>query len=118
MRNADTILPNITGTARWIARIIGLFLVLFILYIFIEDGRGFAFSGIKRSETFRMVGMLCAILGLVIGWFWEGIGGILTIAGLVTFTIASYYSGEGIAWNTWVLAIPAVLFIFYWWRTN
>lgn len=118
MRNADTILPNITAAVRWIARIGGILLVIFVTGIFISGDNVLKISGLKPRELVMTLSLLTAVLGLLIGWFWEGLGGLLTIAGLLTFSIVNYYSGGDFAWDIWVLGIPAVLFIIYWWRAK
>jgi hypothetical protein len=118
MRNADTILPNVNGAIRWAARIIGLLLILFVATIYLGEGRELKFDGLKQSESAMMVSLLGALAGLLVGWIWEGLGGLLTILGLFTFSIIGYYTEGNILFNIWILGIPAILFIIYWWRTN
>ena len=118
MRNSETILPDITAAIRWIARIGGIILVIFVAGIIITEDRPLNLTRLKPGELIMTISLLFAVLGLLVGWVWEGLGGWLTIAGLLTFTVVNYYSGGDFAWTIWVLAIPAVLFIFYWWRNN
>jgi hypothetical protein len=118
MRNADTIVPNTTLAIRWIARIGGAILIIFVVGAVMSEDKVLKLSGLKTGELVMTLSLLFAVLGLLIGWFWEGLGGLLTIAGLITFSIVNYYSGGDFAWEIWILSIPAILFIFYWWRTR
>jgi len=118
MRNSDTILPNTTAAIRWIARIGGTILVIFVMGVAISENKSLKLSGLKLSDLVMTISLLVAVLGLLVGWFLEGLGGLLTIAGLLTFSIVNYYSGGDFAGEILVLGIPAILFIVYWWRTR
>lgn len=116
MRNRETILPDIDIAIRWSARIIGLILIIILGAVYIKEGRELKLAELRLPEEAMTISFFVALLGLLIGWVWEGLGGMLTIAGLVTFSIIDYRSTGEILLNIWVLGVPAVLFIIYWWR--
>jgi signal transduction histidine kinase len=71
----------------WMARIIaGLLAALLLAFAIGQGGPPNPFAGSlpEAAETFAMFGIF---LGLLIGLKWQGIGGILIIAGMIVFHI-------------------------------
>jgi len=74
----------ILTTVRWIARIIGtlvavLVLVFVLAYTFGDQSEGGP-PGLQPGLIFA-----CWILGVVLAWKWEGIGGLLLVVSSVVF---------------------------------
>ena len=105
---------------RWLARIAGSLLVLFFLlmvlgYIIEPQGSG----KITPSEIPLIAGMIAMLLGLIIAWFREGLGALLTIGGFLYFLANELIVKQ--SFNTWILvAYPAVgfLFLLCWWQSR
>jgi hypothetical protein len=98
---------------RWTALIFGTLMVLFFLAFFFGEGPPH-FSRLTVSEDLHFVAMGALFLGLVVAWKWEGVGGLLALAGFVAFVVLSHGSLK-----LWALDLPAaiaVLHIACWWR--
>lgn len=56
------------------------------------------------------------IAGMVIGWWREGMGGLIAIASLVAFYLEQVIIGHGAPQGPWFLifALPGLLFMLYW----
>ena len=104
----------------WIARIWGSLSLAFLLFmvgasvIGTYTGGGNPDGGFK--STSEMVSFLffplSVILGLGIAWKWEGLGGLITIGGIIGFHIIR----PDLIFDFWIdgLAIPGLLFLIYW----
>ena len=68
---------------RWTARIVGLLLVG-VLSLF-AVGEGFDPMQFKGVELGMMVALLMALMGMVVLWWREGIGGAISLAGMIAF---------------------------------
>ena len=104
---------------RWTARIIALFFILIMLLIFfgqILEGGGpqiDAWIGI----LFMPIGV---VVGLILAWKWEGLGGIVTLLSLVCFHLFLVVQ-EGVFrffLFPYLIIVPAILFIAYWYLTR
>jgi len=99
-------------TVRWIARIssilvIGVFLLMFF-------GEGFDPVKVKPSEWVMLLfGPFGFILGMILGWWKEGLGGAITIVSFFGAMLVGDYSGSG-ATNMAICAAPGFLFLFAW----
>lgn len=112
---------NILVGMRFIARTI--VVVLFIIFITLYFSQPSSHKslnpfGLALYESLLVISFYVAILGLLISWAREGFGGILTLVGLLAFSILYYILKGSVLWNIWILAIPAVLFLICWWFTN
>jgi len=106
---------------RWVARILGTFLVVLFLFFFIPDiiEKG----GLQISDSGRWVMTIFFLLGqvgILIAWRWEGIGGFLAASSIVLAILLNLFwvhAGQShIAFLIWLL--PAFLFLYCWWRTR
>ena len=98
---------------RWIARIWGsLCLLLGIIFIaeMVEH-----LSGESQFSTNFIASLFfpgVSLIGLGIAWKWEGLGGLITIAGIIIHQIISpslpKFTGQ------LLFAIPGLLFLLYW----
>jgi hypothetical protein len=107
--------------ARWVARILGTFIVVMALFFFIADV-------IERGEmpnpdfgpglvTFLFI---IAQIGFLIAWRWEGFGGILSAISIVLMAMVNViwvHAGKDPGSEIFFV-IPALLFIYCWWRTK
>ncbi len=82
---------------RWIARIGAGLTAVFILFFFIAhaitDGLT-PFLYLTARETAMMAAFAAVWLGLLVGWKWELVGGLLTVGGVIAFYLLDYlFSG-------------------------
>jgi len=107
--------------ARWVARILGTLIVVFSLFSFIADV-------IKQGEMpnldfgHGLVTFLynIALIGFLIAWRWEGLGGILSAIGILlmaTVNVVWVHAGKDPG-SEIIFLIPALLFIYCWWGTR
>jgi hypothetical protein len=86
--------------------------LLFLAFVFGEGPPHF--SGLTPAETFLFVAMGGLFFGLVLAWKWEGLGGLLSVAGFAAFVALSR---RHLQWT--FIDIPAaigVLHLACWWR--
>lgn len=106
---------NLTATLQWLSRALSAVSVLTILLFFI--GEGFNPAALRLSEWTLMIFFpLCVIAGMVIAWWKEGLGGAMTIAGLLAFYVAHFlFSGRlPHGWAFIAFASPGFLFLAHW----
>ena len=105
---------NIAKVIRWIARISGTAIVVFVLYFLLmylmgsENG-----SIISTKDVFAFLCFpISTIIGLSIAWKWEAIGGFMSTLGfIILFVIRPDLSSDPIMT---ALALPGLLYIIYW----
>lgn len=109
---------------RWFTRIVGSLLVLLVLIIVIgsiiepyPQGR----ESITPGAILLLIGGISMVVGIVVAWFWEGLGGFLTVGGFVFFYAVhlfvekSHHRGWGIFITFLIIGL---LFIFCWWQSR
>jgi hypothetical protein len=74
--------------ARWIARLLTVFIVGVVLLIFI--GQGFNPFKLTAVEAVQMVFFWTTCIGMVVAWRWEVLGGILATAGILLFYVTEF----------------------------
>jgi hypothetical protein len=94
---------NAAIAGRWTARIVGTLMVLFILAFVLAETPP-PLSKMTPREQRYAIGMGALFLGLVIAWFWEGWGGLLSLA---AWALLSILSGRP-HWD-WPLLIPGAV---------
>lgn len=115
--NSTNILVGIRFMARLM--VVALFIVFITLFITEpESQKNLDPFGLATSESLLVLSFYAALAGLIIGWWMEGVGGFLTIAGLVGFSVMYYMLKGNMLWNIWIMGLPAILFIICWWFTN
>jgi len=100
---------NTTKTIRWLARILGLIIVLFWLIISL----GYAFSD---SESFTGQSLIITLLviittiSFIITWRKEKLGGIILITGGIIHSIAAYFmAGHNHLFAVLITGLPFIL---------
>lgn len=107
---------------RWVARILGTFLVVFFLFFFIPDiiKKG----GLHISDFGHGVITILFLLGqvgILIAWRWEGIGGFLAASSIALAFLLNLFwvhAGQSDINITFIWLIPAFLFLYCWWKTR
>lgn len=110
---------------RWIARIAGTILSVSIL-IFVS----FSVAGeVKETgNTYSLAQILTfifwgiAMLGLLLALWKEGLGGIISLSCLAVMFISGLFipeaNKEAMLWAVLILAVPGILYTFYWWDSK
>jgi hypothetical protein len=123
-------IKNEFAAIRWTARVFGTLLVLFTLFMFIgEMIDGYQRKGKIDFETFDFLQIMTFIFwflglaGMILAWWKEGTGGILSFISIVIFLIlvkisANVNPDARFASILFIFLIPSVLFIIYWWLTK
>jgi hypothetical protein len=99
---------------RWTARIAGTLMALFFLAFFVGEG----FPNIFRlpwRESLSVLAISAVVVGLLLAWKWEGLGGGLAVAAMVAFMLL--IGMRGVA--TGLLLVPSaigLLHVVCWWR--
>ena len=106
---------------RWVARILGTFIVVLALFFFIADV-------IERGEMPNpdfgpgLVTLLFIIaqIGFLIAWRWEGFGGILSAISIVLMAMVNviWVHAAKDPGSEIIFVIPALLFIYCWWKSR
>ena len=104
---------------RWVARLSALALAGLVLLFAI--GQGFNPFKLKPTELALAVPFWVCWLGFCLGWRWEGLGGLLVVAGVASFYLV-HFAVTGFGQFPRGQAFPAfagpgVLFLLSWfWR--
>ena len=108
-----------TQNLRIAARIWSLVSIGFILLIFFGEGfsQGFDVASITSREWVLFacfpVGLL---VGLILAWWREGIGGAIAIVSFLTFYLVDFLDDGSFPRGPWfaLLAVPGLLFLICW----
>lgn len=97
---------------RWTARISSIFFIIVFLLMFL--GEGFDPAKVKPIEWLMLLfGPFGFMLGMIIGWWKEGLGGVITILSFFAAMIVGDYSGSGAGYMV-ICASPGFLFLLSW----
>jgi hypothetical protein len=98
---------------RWTARIIGTSMFLLFVAFFIGEG-SLNPSHLTPAERMEALGMTILFAGLPLAWKWEGLGGLVTLAGFGTLVILSATNLH--MWTLWVPAVAGAVHVASWGR--
>ena len=87
---------------RWTARILGTLMVLLFLALLVGEGMP-AVSQLTASEKLSFLGMAGLTVGLLLAWKWEGLGGMVSVAG---FALLVAIGREHL--RMWAFRLPAL----------
>jgi len=100
---------------RWTARILSLASISLLFFFFV--GEGFDPTRVDPKEWAGLLFFpLGLIIGLLIGWKNEGLGGIISTLSLLAFYFVYGFLLSGRIWQGWtflVFAVPGFLFALY-----
>lgn len=110
----------IKAIVRWVARILGSLILAFILFfllahIFGEDESGNGFRNTKEVISFLFF-PISTLIGLSLAFKWEGLGGIITIIGMIGLFVVRPDLLNGIYMA--IPIIPGILYTIYWLMTK
>jgi hypothetical protein len=97
---------------HWSARVTSLLLLGLVIVIVIGHGGPPNVLGQPTAVQLELASMGLMLLGLLLGWVREGLGGLLVILGLAAFNIVELAVNGRPALGAFPLfAVPAVLFL-------
>jgi hypothetical protein len=105
---------------RWIARITGALLTLGAL-LYLEEYFGDYFSGndVFYPDTLeRILFPYVSVIGFILAWKWEGLGGIITIGGFLGSTIIDPHVTWQEIQGGIMYIVPGILFLLCWFLTK
>ncbi len=112
MKNSNIILK----TLLWTARITGTLILAFILFMILAHIFGQGESGSGLNDTLDIVSFIffpiSSVVGLSLALKWEGVGGLITILGMIGLIIVR--PDLLIAFLVLVPIIPGILYTTYW----
>jgi hypothetical protein len=101
---------------RWVTRVLGSLMALLLLTFMIGEGYN-PFTMQLRDALKTLLFPASVVVGLLLAWRWEGLGGVITLGGFGGFflweRLASGHWPRG--WAFHVFTAPAVLFLISWW---
>jgi hypothetical protein len=107
------ITPNLAASCRWTARIIAALMLGLFLFFAIGEGLPNLLTVAPVIQA-EFVAFALIFGGIVVGWRWELVGGLLSLLSAGLFYVAVLSSGVGnrSAWWPFVaLALPGALLI-------
>jgi len=100
---------------RWAARTIGIAIVCLIAVLVIGEGGPNPFTMSLRESLLGLT-LLTMALGLLVGWKWEGIGGLLIFGGFAWFAARNYPFRLNALMVAWLGV--GLLYLICWWKRN
>jgi len=107
----NTNLSNLVATGcRWIARIIGTLFVLVIVLLALGEGMPNVFTQPAHVQA-GFLGLALIVSGLLMGWRWDLAAGITSLAGWLTFVVATGFPFGRRCGFLLALALPGLLYL-------
>lgn len=115
MVQTDTTIKYSTIIVRWMARIWGLASILLVLaFLF---GEGLSPTQITPMEWMQLLLFPFGVMvGLLLAWRWEGLGGGLALVSFVAFYLVHYMVSGTLPGGPYfgLVAAPGLLFVLCW----
>jgi hypothetical protein len=94
---------------RWIARTLSVLILAFHIASFLGDRSSVTLTAM---DTIKLILWAIILLGMIIAWKWEGIGGLIIIGGFIIQGIINPIIFS--AWVMWIAPFTGILFLIYW----
>ena len=118
MNSSNLKIVRFVPIIRWIARAWSVLSILTLLFPFFMEGLIWMYANSLRE----VLGHICymgILIGLILSWFREGLGGTITSASLVLFYLVFIVAGRIPTGAFLVLiAVPGFLFLMTWLLTT
>lgn len=115
---------RLTKRMRWSARVVGITASCLLVLFVIESGARIlpALSWSSPTEMPLLLALALAVMGVLIAWRWETVGGAMTVAGAVAIIALAYMgSGPAMVFAALMLTLPlfvaGALYLACHWRT-
>ena len=102
-------------TIRWTARIVGTAILALVVAIAIGEGLPNP-VGQSLDVNLLSVAMLTMMVGLIVAWKWEGVGGLLILSGWAFFAVVNH----GVRFNVVFgpLLVTGIMYVVCWWASR
>ena len=101
---------------RWTARILALLIIIIILVMLIGESIGSSSHKINLSgRDFLLLSLWgITLIGLGIGFWREGLGGLISLVSTLSHIIILSSEGAGNLKSFYVFLVPSILYLMYW----
>jgi hypothetical protein len=101
---------------RWTARILALLIIIIILVMLIGESIGSSSHKINLSgRDFLLLSLWgITLIGLGIGFWREGLGGLISLVSTLSHIIILSSEGVGNLKSFYVFLVPSILYLMYW----
>ena len=101
---------------RWSARIIALLIIIIILLMLTGESIGSSSHKINLSgRDFLLLSLWgITLIGLGIGFWREGLGGLISLVSTLTHIIILFSEEVGNLKSFYVFLVPSILYLMYW----
>ena len=114
MINSNYVIQSVPVFVRWIARTVGL--ILLILVVTIAIGEGFPNPmSLTSKELTLMAALIMILTGLALGLFHEGWGGLIVLAGYGVFWMFNDMRSLG---TLNAAGLVGAAYLFCWWSDH
>jgi peptidoglycan/LPS O-acetylase OafA/YrhL len=109
---------------RWVARILALIATGLFVYFLVESGAEVVSSLAWGPQGFPLlIGLAVALIGLLLAWRWELLGGVMAVVGgVATMALVCIGSGPDMLFCALLFTLPilvaGVLYLGCCWRTR
>lgn len=112
MNNSKPTANPLLTVVRWTARISSIPIIIVFLLMFF--GEGFDPTKVKPFEWVMLLfSPFGLVLGMILGWWKEGLGGAITILSYFGALLVGDFSGSGAGYLL-ICASPGILFLIAW----
>jgi hypothetical protein len=96
------------AVARWTGRLLGIALVVLVATLAIGEGLPNPLTQPVNVQL-GLLGLALMVGGILVAWFRELPGGIISLAGWATFVLSVMHSPRGLNWFVLAMALPGIL---------
>ena len=101
---------------RWAGRALGLTGFAFVAWFLVAQlltGEGPNPFRMTPTELALTATFFTAVAGMVVGWRWEVVGGVMIVAGMFLFLLVELAARGSLpgGWVLWTLPLPGVLYL-------
>lgn len=117
MENQTRIRGGLTRLVRWTARVWSIASLSLLLLLVIGEG----INPTTRTEWLGLLFFPLGIsIGMILGWWREGIGGSITVGSLLVFYVIHFATARTLpkGWGWLTIAAPGFLFLLCWYRSR
>lgn len=100
---------------RWAARIIGILLLITIFAVLIGEGAPNPLT-MTFKQNLLAISLFAMVIGVILAFFWEGIGGALILIGWIDFSIINRAIKFNSVMGTFL--ILGLIFLFCWLKSG
>jgi hypothetical protein len=114
VKTSDNKFARLALVIRWTARVWSILSIAALLLPFVMEGLIWMYANSLR-EILGHVCYMSILVGLILSWFKEGVGGAITTTSLVLFYLIFWATGRTPTGPYFILiAAPGFLFLIYW----